>query len=190
MQKINTLIFAGAATVTSVMLLPGLPRAQEASSEQDNSASAVHISTLRACQAEQDPTLRLSCYDRAVGAVLQSEDSGEIQLVDKEAIKKTRRRLFGFTLPDLGLFGEKDKRSEEDRELEILQSTITSVRYVRNSTVIFTIEEGDAVWQISKAPMRLARVKAGDSVEFKKAALGSYFIRINGQIGVKGKRIR
>jgi hypothetical protein len=34
------------------------------------------------------------------------------------------------------------------------------------------------------------RAKPGDKVEFKKAALGSYFIRINGAIGVKGRRIR
>lgn len=33
------------------------------------------------------------------------------------------------------------------------------------------------------------RLAAGDNVEFKKASLGFYFIRINSQMGVKGKRV-
>ena len=42
---------------------------------------------------------------------------------------------------------------------------------------------------MSNVPMRLRPPRVGDEVVFKKAALGSYFIRIAGQTGVKGRRI-
>jgi hypothetical protein len=32
--------------------------------------------------------------------------------------------------------------------------------------------------------------KAGQKIEIKKGALSSYFLRINGQPGVKGKRVQ
>jgi hypothetical protein len=46
------------------------------------------------------------------------------------------------------------------------------------------------VWEINNAPARFRPIKAGDTVIFKEASLGFYFIRINGQMGVKGKRIQ
>ena len=83
------------------------------------------------------------------------------------------------------------KREEgEDKEAsELLETTITSVRYLSAKKIRFTTEEG-ATWEITSAPRRLRTVKAGHSVVFKKAALGSFFIRVNGQMGVKGKRIQ
>ncbi len=50
------------------------------------------------------------------------------------------------------------------------------------------IEEG-SVWQIDSAPSRLRMPRPGDEIVLKKASLGSFFIRIAGQIGVKGKRV-
>lgn len=147
-----------------------------------------YVEGLRACQAIAEPDARLACYDAAAGRMVAAAEQGEVRVVDKEDVERTRRRLFGFSLPDIGIFGG-GKDAGEDDELDMLESTITSARRVGDDWV-FTIAEGDAVWQISNPPMRLARLKPGDAVVFKKASLGSYFIRINGQIGVKGKRVR
>lgn len=46
-----------------------------------------------------------------------------------------------------------------------------------------------AVSEINNPPRKIAPIAAGDKVVFKKASLGYYFIRINGQIGVKGRRV-
>ncbi len=149
-------------------------------------AEGNYLEGLKSCQAIADDTERLACYDRSVGRVVSASEEGEVRLVDSEDVRKTRRRLFGFSMPDIGLFGNDD--DEDDKPLELLQSTITSVRYNRRE-VVFTIAEGDAVWRIASAPPRLGRIKVGDSVEFKRASLGSYFIRVNGQMGVKGRRV-
>lgn len=145
-----------------------------------------YLAALRACQALPDDTARLQCFDRAVGTVIAATDAGDLRLIDREAMRDTRRRLFGFSLPRIGLFGG----GQGDEEMEILESTITNVRFQRSDAFTFRIAEGDAVWQVTNAPARLRRPEVGDKVEFKKASMGSYFIRIDGQIGVKGQRIQ
>lgn len=160
-----------------------------AASGQDGDPARVdHLEALKACQQIADPTGRLDCFDRAVSTMVSATEEGELQLVDKDEVTKTRRRLFGFALPDLGIF--KGPGDGEDDELDRLQSTITRVVSVRRDTITFEIEEG-GVWEITNAKGRTLRaIKPGAPVEFKKAALGSYFIRVSGQIGVKGRRIR
>lgn len=144
------------------------------------------LDPLRACQAEVDPTARLACYDAAVADMVAASDQGELQIVDAETVRKTRRGLFGFSLPDLDLFGDDD---DEDDELDRLETMVTSVRYLTPDSFMFRIAEGDALWQVSGAPRRLLRVESGDPVIIEKAALGSYFIRFDGQNGVKGRRV-
>ncbi|MXO74905.1 hypothetical protein GRI40_06680 [Altererythrobacter aerius] len=153
-------------------------------SAQDAGASTDHLAALRACQGQQDPAARLACYDAAVPVVVAATDKGELRIVDQAEIKRTRRGLFGFALPDLGIFGGDD----DAPDMEMLETTITGVRYTQSDTFLFKTKEG-ATWQVANAPARLAEAKAGDTVVLKKASLGSYFIRINGQIGVKGKRV-
>ncbi|MGV2495453.1 hypothetical protein [Pelagerythrobacter aerophilus] len=130
--------------------------------------------------------VRLACYDAAVKDIVAASDQGELRVIDAEAVRKTRRGLFGFSLPDLGIFGGDD--GEKD-ELDRLETTVSSVRYLTPNSFVFRIAEGDALWQVSDAPRRLLRVESGDPVVIEKAALGSYFIRFDGQNGVKGRRV-
>lgn len=148
-----------------------------------------YVEALRGCQAVVEAGARLACYDAAVGRVVAASEKGEVRLVDREDVERTRKRLFGFSLPDIGIFGDRDDADDNDEELDMLESEVTAAQRSGDDW-IFTIAEGDAVWQIQNPPMRLARIKPGDKVVFKKASLGSYFIRLNGQIGVKGTRLR
>lgn len=152
---------------------------------QDGDGNA-YVEGLRACQTIADGAERLACYDRAVGAVVAANDGGELRVVDKAEVAQTRRKLFGFSLPDIGLFGGKDTGVEEEA-VDMLETTITGAR--RNGdNWVFTTQEG-ATWEINNPPSRLRPIRRGDSVVFKKASLGSYFIRIEGQLGVKGRRV-
>jgi len=151
---------------------------------QDTSEDA-RMTALRACQATVDPTARLACYDRAVGEVVAATDAGELQVVDREEIRETRRGLFGFSLPKLGIFGGGD--DDKDDLAKKMNTTITGVRTVGREGWQITIAEG-SVWQISEAPRRF-RPQIGDDVELERAAMGSYWVRLKGQNGVKGRRI-
>lgn len=139
------------------------------------------LSKLAECRALADDAERLACYDRESGSLISAADKGEVKVIDKAEAKEMRRSLFGFSLPKIALFG-----GDEDSD-DIMQTTITDVRTV-NGKYRLTIEEG-ATWQLIENPYYLRRPKAGDPVEFKKASFGSYFVRINGQTGVKGYRV-
>lgn len=145
-----------------------------------------YIAALKACRTIADEDERLACYDAKVTAMVAASEAGDVRVVDRDDVRRTRRQLFGFTVPDLDIL-EGDKQDRESSEL--LETTITSARQLTGKSWRFTTAE-NAVWEINNAPARLTSIKAGDKVIFKQASLGFYFIRINGQMGIKGKRIQ
>jgi hypothetical protein len=156
---------------------------------QNDKGESSYVAALRACQPKTDPAERLACYDAAVAAIVSASSEGDVRVVDREEVRQTRRKLFGFALPDLGIFGKSDKDdAEQAEEFVALETTITGVRAV-NGTYILITEEG-AEWQLDEVPNRLMRPKPGHSLEIRSGAFSSYFLRIDGQKGVKGRRIR
>lgn len=183
----QSLADSGSATVTSgrawlaTALALGFTTAP-ASAQDDAATSNDYLDALKTCRQLAEPEARLACYDQAVGRVVAASEAGEVRIVDKQEVESTRRGLFGFSLPKIGLF------SGDAEPMATLESEITSVRRIRSDAYVFAIAEG-SVWQINNAPMRLRPPRVGDKVEFKRAAMTSYFIRIGGQTGVKGNRI-
>lgn len=156
---------------------------------QSGKPAADPFDPLRACRAIAADSERLACFDKVSGTLLTAADEGDLSVVNREEVRKTRRTLFGFTLPDLGIFGGGDKAKAKDEadQIEVLNTTIASYRSTKDGIQITTAE--GAVWEIDNPPRRLMTPKAGQPVEFRKGSLSSYFIRINGQGGVKGRRI-
>lgn len=180
--------FTPSAVRSAPILAAGLFAVAAApSAAQDDPAdvSGEYLEGLRACQVVADDTDRLACFDAAVGNIVTATETGDVQVIDREDMRQTRRSLFGFNLPNLGLFGGSDEDEEED---ELFTTTIASVRYLSSRKARFTTAEG-AVWEMKNIPRRLRPIEAGDTVEFKPASLGYFFVRIDGQLGVKGRRI-
>lgn len=148
--------------------------------------SAALVEGLRSCRTLVAAEAKAACYDAKAGALLDALDAGDVRLVDREQLRKTKRQLFGITMPDIDILKSDGKDEEELSEL--FETTIASGRQTGPATWRFTTAEG-AVWEINNPPRKIAPIKEGDKVVFKKASLGYYFIRINGQIGVKGRRI-
>lgn len=159
-----------------------------AAQAQDKPVGATEdfVADLKSCRAIVDPSERLGCYDAKTGAIIAATEAGDVRIVDREDLRQTRRQLFGFTIPKVGILDGDDANKEAS---ELFETTITSARRVGNRAWRFTTTEG-AVWEINNAPARMAPIKGGEKVEFKKASLGFFFIRLNGQMGVKGKRVQ
>ncbi|PZO72361.1 MAG: hypothetical protein DI636_00945 [Pelagerythrobacter marensis] len=180
--------------VTIARLVPPMVMAMlttpAAAQEPVTAAPLDGISQCRSITAE---AARLACFDREVTALEEAVRREDVRLVSRHDVERTRRGLFGFSLPRIGLFGggrdEDEDESDELAELETLTSTITEVRATGPDSWLFRIADGRALWQITNAPSRLRPPQAGQTVVFQRATLGSYFIRLNGQIGVKGKRV-
>ncbi|QIQ86878.1 hypothetical protein [Erythrobacter sp.] len=190
MKRIGTLgarcrLAAGTLAAAALLTSAGPLKSQENAPAGQAAAKADILDRLKTCQRLEDDSERLACFDERVGALVAASEAGDVRVVDREDVRRTRRQLFGFSVPDVGILQGDEKDAEAT---DTLVTTITSVRYRPRRRAEFTTAEG-ARWEIFKVPARLADIEPGDEVEFKKASLGTFFIRINGQMGVKGKRI-
>ncbi|MBY0342600.1 MAG: hypothetical protein K2Q29_01970 [Sphingomonadales bacterium] len=148
--------------------------------------SARLVDDLRACRGVAAVDARAACYDSHVGTLIGAVEAGDVRLVDREEVRKTRRQLFGLALPETELL-KADEKEKAEESTELFETTIASSRQTASNSWRITTAEG-AVWEINNPPRKIAPA-AGDKLTFKKASLGYYFIRINGQIGVKGRRV-
>ncbi len=171
----------GAAAVLAMLASP--------SAAQDDDVPAP-LAPLKACQGEPDSAARLACFDRVSAEMIAATEAGDLRVIDREEIKKTRRSLFGLSLPDFGIFGRGDDEDEEEAEEEgfdVLNTTIAGVAGNHGTGYLITTAEG-AVWRTDDVPTMSPKV--GQPIEIRSAALTSYYLRINGQRGVKGHRVR
>ncbi len=155
--------------------------------EKEGDSSGRVLGGLRACRGLPDAE-RLACYDRAASALDAAVASKEVTVLDKQEVRRTRRGLFGFTLPRIGLFAGDGDEKEADAFIEIT-STVASARTVENSRIEFRLaDETEAVWRTTD-PLGFPP-KTGTEVTIRKGALGNYFIRFKGTRPVRGMRVR
>ena len=136
------------------------------------------------CRSVKDSAERLACFDREVAALDTAERTSEIVVVDKEQVRKTKRGLFGLSLPNIKLFGDNDN-SEEVAQIE---SRIASASEGVDGWTI-RLEDG-TVWRQTGTDPFYRTPKAGLAAIVKRGALGSFVIRVGGSPGVKVKRIQ
>lgn len=167
----------------AAMLAMGLGAGSSATGQEPGDSAARVLGGLRACKALPDKD-RLACYDRAAAALDQAVVQKEVTLIDKQEVRQTRRGLFGFNLPRIGIFSD-DANKEEAAELN---TTVASARSV-DGRVEFRLGDGsDAVWRTTD-PVAFPP-KAGTPVRITKASLGSYFIKFGKDRMVRGMRVR
>lgn len=158
-----------------------------ASTAQEGQSTNSHIEAIKACQSKADADARLACFDAAAASIVGATEAGDLRIVDREEVRETRRKLFGFSLPDLGIFGK--SKDGDENEIKEIETTIAAISGSHATGYAIRTAEG-AVWQIDDVPRRLLEPRVGDKVLIKDGALSAYFIRINGQGGVKARRVR
>ena len=94
------------------------------------------------CRAVADPGARLACYDAQVERLDAAERNSEVVVLDKAEVRKARRGLFGFAIPDLGIFGGRKSEAEDKEEITEIESTIKSAGINRAGKWSFVIEDG------------------------------------------------
>lgn len=133
------------------------------------------------CRSIQDSAERLACYDRNVAALDTAQKSNELYVADKAAMKEARKGLFGFSLPNLKIFGDEDLG-----DLDQLETTIAGVSSGQRG-YIFTLPDGARWAQTDKRYMD--KPKVGAKIKIEKASLGSYMASINKKPGFRVERI-
>ncbi|MBY8828087.1 type VI secretion protein [Hephaestia mangrovi] len=138
-----------------------------------------------ACRAIADSTARLACYDRAATALDQAVTADQLVVMDKEAVRETRRSLFGFSLPRIGLFGGSGGDKEEMKQID---TSVTSVSHDIDGRMVFGTAEGATWHQIDDRPT--FGVKHGTKVTISVASLGSYFAKFERGVPIRVRRDR
>lgn len=138
---------------------------------------------LEACRAIADNSQRLACYDSTSANLSAAVESKQIVVIEEKEVKKTKRSLFGFRLPDLSIFGGNANDSEEDKTLT---TTIKSLGRAEGGRWNIGIPEG-AVWQTTESMSINPAI--GDAVEIKSGIMGGYFLRVRNKRAVRAKRV-
>lgn len=166
--------------VVTAIIFAGSP----ASAQKPTSAGPL-VDAVTACRQVTDNAARLACFDRAAGVLDQATQAGNLMVVDREDVRKTRRGLFGFALPKLPFFSGDDSQEQQAEEIE---AKIKGLRGLGHGKWQIELDTG-AKWQTTEALIRPSTPRIGDAIKIKKAALGSYFITIRDGRAIRGMRI-
>lgn len=144
------------------------------------------IDQIAACQSVADPEARLACFDESARRLTTATTAGDIVVLDREQVRKTRRSLFGFSLPRLPFFGNDDDRDGE--VIKEIESTIARTSAIGHRKWALHLEDG-TVWNTVEIVRRLDP-SPGAKIKIRSAALGSYRAEIenSGTVGVQRVR--
>ena len=142
------------------------------------------VNALLGCRGIADGAERLACYDKAAAGISEAVAKKDIVVYDREAVRKTKRGLFGFSAPGLGIFGD----DNDEVEVKQIEGELVSTAFNGDGGYIFRLGDGSRWTQMDGKPFALAP-SSGDKVVVKKGALGSYILSVARQPGVKVRRI-
>jgi hypothetical protein len=164
-----------ASLALAILAGAGLAAAQETPSA---------LKALADCRKVAEDAARLACFDAAAAALGEAETKGDIVVVDREQAGKLRRQAFGFSLPSLNLFDRGDKPQALDRV-----SGVAARAYQQGGRWVIELEDGGGTWLQTDDEPQPRGAKTGSRVEIRKAAMGSFFINVDGQRAMRARRV-
>lgn len=136
-----------------------------------------------ACTAIRDDAARLACFDAAVPRLAEAHARKELIVVERDEVVKTRRSLFGLTLPDIKLFGGNDGI---DPPMQEITGTIQSVssRQLDFYTIVL---DDKSVWAFTESMP--VDPRKGQKITIRRASLGGYIGTLPGRTGKRIRRV-
>ena len=173
----------GSRIIAFVALAALAPAPALAKPKAQDARSNALIQALSACRAVADEKARLDCYDQASARLAEAVDRKELVVMDRQEIRETRRSLFGFSVPNIPLF-----RGEDGGDDGKLETTIAGASRLEGGKWQIRLEDG-AIWQTNETRLNLSDPRPGQKIVIQRGTLGNYFLRIDGQRGVRGRRV-
>ena len=163
-----------------LLIAAATPAAAQDSGQQAQPRALSQVFECRQIAASEE---RLACYDRQVTALQAATSGGEVLAYDREQIRRTRRSLFGISLPNLSIFGGGD---DEDGVTQI-ESTIRGLRQDAYGKYTFILEDGQRWVQIDSREMR-SEPRVGQPIRIRRAMMGSFLANVNNQLAIRVRR--
>lgn len=143
------------------------------------------LTDLLACRQIADPAARLACFDAQTAALAGATERSDIVVADRSEVERTKRGLFGFSVPSSSILGV----GPDQQEVKRLETKVTGARRSRDGGWVVSVAEGGTWEQIDSKPLALSP-KPGQKVVITKGSLGSYFVSVDGQPAMKMRRIQ
>lgn len=164
-----------------VLVSTALLAASGATARVPQTGTPQEVQRLMACRTITASDQRLACYDRETAAINQAIARQDIVMIDKERARAAGRSLFGFSVPNFGgLFGTNGEISQID-------GTIKNAGHGPDGGWLITLDDGSVWAQTDDWPGLDPR--PGKKVIVKRGTLGSFWLSIPGQNGIKVKRV-
>lgn len=142
------------------------------------------IQRLIACRGVADGAARLACFDREIALTQSNIASKDLVVIDRAQAKVARRSMFGFGGVNIGnLFGDSD-----GDEIKEVAGVVDSARRSSDGTWTIKLADGSTWMQTAYEEVAFSPRK-GQKVVVRRGALGNYKLSVNGQPGVKVRRI-
>ncbi len=166
--------------LTAAILLLAVPAVAQTPATPPRAAA---LKAVVDCRALTDSAARLACYDAAAAGLDAAERSGQVVVLDRDQVRAAKRDVFGLKLPSFNMFDRDD--AQRETEVDRVTSTVASAGRGGKGWIV-TLANGQT-WRQTDGK-GLYRVREGDTVEIRRGALGSYFMRVAGQPGVRVAR--
>lgn len=172
----------------SILFVPfitlALAGAAHAAPGDPDGASERTLRQFQQCRQVSEPAARLRCFETAADDFEAALKRRDVRIVDREEVRQTRRSLFGFSLPKIGLFERDPGVSEEQEELDATVREVRQVSYGKLEMVL----DGGAVWTNIDPVQRTP--KPGSAIHLKRGTMGNYYLKPQNGRGFRGIRIR
>lgn len=169
----------------AAILVLAAPAAAAAQARPDEGPRATQFEAVAACRTIADSAQRLACFDAAAAQLVEAEKSGDVVVVSRAQAQAARRQAFGFSLPSLSIFDRTGRPEEVDR----ITAQVERAYQNANAKWVVVLADG-AVWEQIDNETVLKKPKAGSRAEIRRAALGSFFMNLDGQRAVRARRVK
>jgi hypothetical protein len=140
------------------------------------------VQRLMDCRSIAAADQRLACFDRETASMASAIQANNLVFVDREKARAAKKSLFGFSIPDFGgLFGGSDD------DVKQIESTIRSAGHNPDGGLLITLADGSVWSQTDDYPGLDPR--PGKTAIVKRGSLGTFWLSIPGQSGIKVKRV-
>jgi hypothetical protein len=161
-------------------------------------AQAAPLDGIYACAGIPDRAARLTCFDVAVASLKKADAAGGVAVVDRTQIEKAEKEAFGLVAPSLTAIAESARASsstpgagpasvQRSKGLEKVTFPVRSIVKGPDGRYRFTMENGQ-VWRQTDGITLPAIGKGPWQAEIRKAAIGSFMLKLDDRTSVRVKR--
>lgn len=170
--------------VTLALLVGAFGFAASAPAREPKRGQPEPFKRLVECRAITDAAARLQCFDGAAASLVEAAERQDLLMVDKSQVQQSRRSLFGLSIPNFKLFGDGDGKDE----IQSVEAKLASAQREGDGRWLVRLDDG-STWRQADDNMLGRSPRPGHKIEIKRAALGSYMMKIEGQPGIRVKRV-